>query len=114
MATWLVPALKAVLPHIGSIISAAAPVFTRRTDAAGDSTALLQRQVAELQAAAAQNVTHVKELAAQLKAALAALEDAAAKAEAQLRSARRLSVVALLLSLLAASTALAVVLASLA
>lgn len=106
MAAWLVPALKAVLPHIGTIISAAAPVFTRRTDAASDSTALLQRQIGELQAAAAQNATHVKDLAAQLRTALAALEDAATKAEAELQRAHRLSVIALLLSLLSAAVAL--------
>jgi hypothetical protein len=43
MATWLIPALKAVLPHIGSIISAASPVFTKKkADTAPNQTALLQ------------------------------------------------------------------------
>lgn len=81
MATWLVPALKAVLPHIGSIIEAARPVFTNRK---GDSSQMLQQQVAELQSAAEQNAAHVKELAAQLQSALAALEHDAALAEARL------------------------------
>jgi hypothetical protein len=28
VASWLIPALKAVLPHVGDILSAAKPVFT--------------------------------------------------------------------------------------
>jgi hypothetical protein len=89
MATWLVPALKAVLPHIGSIIEAARPVFTNRR---ADSSQALQQQVAELQSAAEQNAAHVKELAAQLQSALAALEHDAALAEARLQ---RLSLICL-------------------
>ena len=54
MATWLIPALKAVLPHIGTILSAASPVFTKKkADTAPNQTALLQQQITELQAAAA-------------------------------------------------------------
>lgn len=112
MAAWLVPALKAVLPHVGSIIAAAAPVFTRnRPDAATtDSAALLKQQIGELQTAAAQNAAHVKDLAAQLQTTVAALERGALVAEARLRRAFQLSVfsivfalAALLLALLALS-----------
>ena len=50
MAAWLIPALKAVLPHVGSIIDAARPVFTgRKADAAANQTALLQQQIADVQ-----------------------------------------------------------------
>ena len=88
MAPWLIPALKAVLPHIGTIITAAKPVFTRKTDSAGsDATPLPQQQIEELQAAAAQNATHVRELAGQLKDMVDALEQAAAQADARLRRA---------------------------
>ena len=89
MAPWLIPALKAVLPHIGTIITAAKPVFTRKTDApaGGDATPLPQQQIEELQAAAAQNATHVRELAGQLKDMVDALEQAAAQADARLRRA---------------------------
>jgi len=31
MAAWFIPALKAILPHVGTIVGAAAPVFTRKT-----------------------------------------------------------------------------------
>jgi hypothetical protein len=80
MAAWIIPALKAVLPHVGAIISAATPVFTRKKD-----QALLQEQIAELQAAASQSSAHIRELAAQLQSTVAALEQAAEAAEARLR-----------------------------
>jgi hypothetical protein len=35
MAGWLIPALKAVLLHVGTIISAAKPVFTKKSDETG-------------------------------------------------------------------------------
>jgi len=68
MAAWFLPALKAVLPHVGTIISSAAPVFTKKSDATvANQTLLLQQQVTELQAAASQNAAHVRELAEQLQ-----------------------------------------------
>ncbi len=83
MATWLIPALKAVLPHIGTIISATAPAFTKKgAEASPDQTQLLQQQISELQAAASQNATHVKELAEQLQRTVAAIEQAASVATA--------------------------------
>lgn len=91
MASWLLPALKAVLPHMGDIVSAAKPVFTRRKpDAAPSAPAdpsLAQQQIAELQAATAQNATHIKELASKLQSTVAALEIAAQMTETRLRRA---------------------------
>ena len=67
MASWLIPALKAVLPHVGDILSAAKPVFTKKKpDAVPAPPDLVQQQIAELQAAASQQSAHIKELAAQL------------------------------------------------
>jgi len=86
MAAWLIPALKAVLPHVGSIISATAPVFTKKKQ--GEAVVdheVLQQQIAELQAAASRNAEHVKDLAAQLQRTVAALEEAATVAQARLR-----------------------------
>jgi multidrug resistance efflux pump len=94
MAPWILPVLKAVLPHVKTIYDTAAPVFTKkRVEAAPDPT-LLQQQIAELQAAAAQNAAHVKELAAQLQSTVAALEQAAALAEHRLRRATIIAAVA--------------------
>jgi uncharacterized protein YlxW (UPF0749 family) len=85
MAGWLVPALKAVLPHVGTIITAAAPAFTRRApEAAAVEPALLQQQVSELQEAASQNANYIRELAEQLQTTVNALEQSAALAEKRL------------------------------
>jgi len=88
MAAWFLPALKAVLPHVGTIISSAAPVFTKKSDTTvANQTLLLQQQITELQAAASQNATHVRELAEQLQSTVAALEQGATLAEARMRRA---------------------------
>src|SRR5438034_2532846 len=88
MAAWWIPALKAVLPHVATIVSAATPVFTtRKVAAAANQAAVLQEQVTELQAAVVENTAHIKELAAQLQTTIAALEQAASNGEAKLRRA---------------------------
>jgi multidrug resistance efflux pump len=85
MAPWIIPVLKAVLPHVRTIYDTAAPVFTKKRVESAHDPAVLQQQIAELQAAAGQNAAHVKELAAQLQSTVAALEQAAALAEHRLR-----------------------------
>jgi uncharacterized protein YlxW (UPF0749 family) len=98
MAAWLVPALKAVLPHLGTIVTAVAPAFTRKkADAATNQTQLLQDQIAELQSAASQNAAHIKELAMQLQNTVSALERAALIAEAKMKRTLRLAVAAIAL-----------------
>ena len=108
MPTWLIPALKAALPHIGTIISAAAPVFTSKADVA-NQTLLLQQQITELQSAASQNAAHIKELAAELQSTLAALEQAASIAETKLRRALLLCVASMVLSAIAVGIALVLI-----
>ena len=82
MAGWLQAALRAVLPHVGDIIAAGKPAFTRREAANQD---LVQQQIAELQAAVSQQAAHIKELAAQLENTVNALEKAAQAADERLR-----------------------------
>lgn len=111
MAAWLIPALKTVLPHVGTIISVAMPVFTKKkTDdaatAAADQAQLLQQQIGELQTTASQNSAHIKQLAAQLESTLAALEVTAALAEAKIRWAIRLALAATAISAVALGAAL--------
>ena len=109
MAAWLIPALKAVLPHVGTIVSAAAPVFTKKSgETAANQALLLQQQITELQSAASQNADHVRALAAQLQSTVAAPEQGAMLAEARLRralvfcsAAVGVSAVALVLAVLA-------------
>jgi DNA-directed RNA polymerase sigma subunit (sigma70/sigma32) len=111
MAVWLVPALKAVLPHLGTIISAALPAFTKKkTDAAANQTLFLQQQIAELQSAASQNAAHIKELAEQLQGTVAALEHAASMAQANLRRVILICLVATALSAAALCVALFIIL----
>ena len=110
MAAWLIPALKAILPHVGTIISAATPVFTKKKmDTAAGQTALLQQQISELQSAVSQNAANIKELAAQLQSTVTALEQAALTAQANLKRTRLLCVAAFALSLLALCAALFIV-----
>lgn len=112
MAIWLAPALKAVLPHIGSIVSAVAPAFTqKKTEAVANQMQLLQDQIAELQSAATQNATHIKDLATQLQSTVAALELAARAAEARLRWALGFSIAAVTLTVIGLTAALVLVLA---
>jgi hypothetical protein len=107
MPAWFIPALKAVLPHVGTIVSAAAPVFTRKSaDAAPDQTALLRQQITELQAAASANDAHIKGLAAQIQNTVETLEKAAALAESRHRRLLTLCVAASILSVISVCTAL--------
>jgi hypothetical protein len=82
MAGWLQAAFRAVLPHVGDIIAAGKPAFTKREAANQD---LAQQQIAELQAAVSQQASHIKELAAQLENTVNALEKAAQAADERLR-----------------------------
>jgi hypothetical protein len=104
MAAWLIPVIKSILPHVGTIISAAAPVFTRKS---GD-TATLQQQVTELQTAVSANDVHIKNLAEQMQLAIEALEKGTLLAQRAYRHAMLLGIAAFILSL----TALTVVLSN--
>jgi hypothetical protein len=112
MASWLIPALKAVIPHVGDIINAAKPAFTKRKpEPAANQGDLVQQQIAELQSAVSQQSSHIKELAAQLENTVTALERAAQLAEERLRRvliftavAAAVSVAALGLAFIAAVT----------
>jgi hypothetical protein len=101
MATWLIPALKAVLPHIGTIISATTPAFTKKGAApTTDQTHLLQKQISELQSAASQNATHVKDLAEQLQRTVAAIEEAASLGKSNHQRALQFGLAAMALSVI--------------
>ena len=106
MPAWLIPALKAVLPHVGTIVSVAAPAFTKMRSGATDNPDTVQQQIAELQAAASQNATHIRELAAQLQTTVKALEQAAAVAEARQQRLMLLGIGAFALSALALAVVL--------
>lgn len=110
MAPWILPALKAVLPHVGTIVNAAKPMFSQPR--ASDDDPEQQKQIAELQAVAAQNDAHIRELAEQLQSTVAALEQAGAQAQAQARRLVTLSWAALGVSVIATGIAVAALLSS--
>jgi hypothetical protein len=93
----LLPVLKAVLPHIGTILSAASPAFSSRT---------ADPQIAELRAAVSRNAAHTKELAEQLERTIRALDETARVAESRLRLALWMGGAGLGLSAIALITAI--------
>ena len=105
MYAWLLPTIKAILPHVGTIITAAQPIFkSRKIDrSASSEEQLLQDQISELQEAASQNAGNIRELAEQLQKTVMTLERAAIENR---QRTRRLTVIAV--------TALACALVSLA
>lgn len=107
MPAWLIPALKSVLPHVGTIISAAAPVFTQKNaDAAANQAMLLQQQITELQLAASENDAHIKALATQLQNALTVFEQGMSLTAKRQQRLFMLCIVTLLISITAISAVL--------
>ena len=106
MAAW-VSALKAVLPYVTNVVTAAIPAFTARKgqDRSAEVTA---QQIAELQDAATHNAESVKVLAEQLQRTVSALEQGAVNADRALRRLRLLAVASLLVALVALCAALVV------
>lgn len=100
MALWLAT-IKALLPHVATIVTAATPHFTKGRG--GDATQ--QAQIEELQRAVAQNAEHIKELAEQLRNAAAALEQAAHASEAKLRTVLAVAIAALVVAAVALAAA---------
>lgn len=108
MPVWLLPAIKAVLPHLGTIISVAKPVFTRKgAESAADETTL-QQQITELQAAASANDANIRALAGQMATSVEALEKIATVADARHRRLLAFCMGAVLLSVLSLGVALIV------
>jgi len=104
VAAWL-PALKAVLPYVTNIVTAALPAFTARKgqDRSAEVTA---QQIAELQGAATHNAESVQVLAEQLQRTVTAVEQGAVNAERTLRRLRLLTAASLLVAGLALCAAL--------
>jgi hypothetical protein len=105
MAAWMLPALKAILPHVGTIIEAAKPVFSRKGTGAGKQVS--DEQIVEVQAAITQNADHIKALAEQLRQTVAVLGQQAEAMEARLKRAYRLCAASLVVSLVALGLAVA-------
>jgi hypothetical protein len=104
MAAWL-PLIKATLPYVTQIFSAALPAFTSKSSA-GKPDDVTAKQIAELQNAATNNAESIKGLAAQLKQTIEGIDAAGENLERELRGLRRLAVVAAAIAVLAGCIAL--------
>jgi hypothetical protein len=104
MAVWL-PLLKASLPYITQIVTAAIPAFTAKSSADKPSE-VVPTQIAELQSAVTHNAEAVKALATQLKGTIEGIDTGAAKLEQEIRSLKRVARIAILLALIGIATAI--------
>jgi len=99
---WLLPALELIGPHLGTILKAATPAFTKKAAKGAETElrpdALVQQQINELQSAASRNAENVAELAAQLQNTVEALGRAAELAQKRLRRAFLIATLACVLS----------------
>lgn len=101
MAAWF-SVVKALLPHLDTIVSVAAPVFGRRRHG---GPAGAQDQIVELQDATAQNTALIKDLAEQVRQGLAALEQGTLDTARRLRRAYWLAGISLALAIVAVALA---------
>ena len=103
MPAWL-PLIKASLPYITQIISAAIPAFTAKP-AASKSDEVVPEQVSELQAAVIHNAESIKGLAAQLKQTIEGIDAAAQNLQQELSGLRRFAAIAVVLAVVATCVA---------
>jgi hypothetical protein len=105
--SWLRPALELIGPHLGSVLKAATPAFTKKSaEKELNPDALVQQQIVELQAAASRNAENIAALAAQLQNTVKALGEAAELAQERLRRAILVATLACGLSFVALCVAL--------
>ena len=99
-----------VLTNLDTILGVVRPAFTRKkVEALPSQTDLLNQQISELQAAASGNAEQIKQLAAQLKEVVAALEQAARSAELERQKLARLCLVAIALSVVSIIAVIALI-----
>ena len=98
---------KLVLANLDTIIGVVKPAFTRKKIETPSQTDLLNQQIAELQAAASGNAEQIKQLAAQMKEVVTAVEQAAASAASERQILRRLCVAAMAISVVSIAAVIA-------
>jgi hypothetical protein len=103
MAAWL-PALKALLPYATQIVTAAIPAFTRKTGSAQD---VIPEQIQELQGAVIHNAEAVKMLATQMQQVITSIDSGAVRIQHDMRTVKRLSIIAIVLSVVAIALCIA-------
>ena len=103
MAAWI-PIVKSAMPYVVQVLSIAIPAFTSRS-AQKEAEDIVPEQIAELQSAATQNAESVKILAEQLKGSMEGVDAAAVKLQRELVMLRRLSVIAVVVSVVSVAIA---------
>jgi len=107
MAAWI-PILKAALPYLSQIVTAAIPAFTSKS-ASDKASDLVTQQIAELQAAVTHNAAAVKTLATQLQGTIAGIDASAEKLQQEVRIFKFLAALAVVISLCSAAVVVLVV-----
>jgi len=99
-----------VLTNLDTIIGVVKPAFTRKKVEGLPSQAdLLNQQISELQAAASSNADQIRQLAAQFKEVVAALEQAARSAQSEREKMGRRCLVAMTVSLVSIVAVIALI-----
>ena len=99
-----------VLTNLDTIIGVVKPAFTRKkVEGLPNQTDLLNQQILELQAAASSNADQIRQLAAQLKEVVAALEQVARSAQSERQKFGRLCLVAMAISLVSIVAVIALI-----
>ena len=99
MAAWL-PLIKAALPYVTQIVTAAIPSFTSKS-AANKSDDVIPKQISELQNAVTHNAESIQGLAGQLKQTIEGIDAAGENLERELATLRRLTMIAAVMAVLA-------------
>src|SRR5580765_1113647 len=97
MAAWI-PALKAILPYVTQIVTAAIPVFTTRSDQRAE---VIPKQIQELQSAVTHNTESLKVLADQLQQVITSVDAGALAIEREMRASKRLAILAIVVAVVA-------------
>ncbi len=103
MAAWI-PILKASLPYLTQVITAAIPAFTRKPPNVPPAE-VVPVQIAELQTAVTQNAESLKALAVQLKETIERIESGSGGVQQELRRARQMARWALLVAVVSMGVA---------
>ena len=108
MAVAILPIIKAVVPFIAQIATAAIPAFTSKPEAA-KSDPVVAKQIEELQTAATQNAQSIHVLAEKLKQAIQDLEGTAQGARRQIATYKALIFCSLGLSVISLAISIYVI-----
>jgi hypothetical protein len=94
---WL-PAVKALLPYVGQIVTATMPVFSKK-NAAGNTVEDAEEQIIELQDAVIKNAESIKLLANQVQELIHVIDSSSLKIKQEMLIIKWLSIAAIGISL---------------